>query len=652
MKAKSILALTLALLVMVSMCFMFSALAEDEAPVDIVYDPREVLNDLAGDYGIGGTQYASGSKTTVDYTNSVFSVKAYNSSENTNKPNQIVPMDTAKFQSDSTHYRLRFLGASEIRGSLEIFEYDRGGADRRALWWIRGDKWREEEPLLIFTAPKNGTYDITAAANSPDVKFSNSAKSALTGTYENMSVTFSIEKYEAGADVLASANVLNSATISKVTEYKAAFPSVLGLELKAGDMIVFRLSSDLALNVDSGAYRTETEATPVITLTEIDDTNVAPILSMEKTVVYTMVNEAVTLPVKAFDPNEDEFTITYTTEAANGKVVLDIAAGTMTYTPKEGFVGEDTFTLKLSDGELESAPLTVKVGVYKSISAAVPAIKETVAFFYDEPQGSDWLDIDQSVSDWQWQVAYDGLGGTNEDGFRVAEMAVWSESGGITLAHTDAPAMNITKQDILILNCDKPKSKHAKGALTYVAPEDGLYKLTHTDVMATIGLDKYRVLNPPATDAYTTPVYVSITKDNKIVWPADGKPHKFDPADKVNFEVAFPEIVTAMKKGDSLRIVVEMDEQCKSWMNRVWCDPVVYNMGAYDAAKDLNPDGFYEEEEDDNDQTGGDNIDDSNDPVEDDNEPESPDTGSRFPEAMAALGLLSATALVITKKKD
>ncbi|MBQ5840564.1 MAG: hypothetical protein IIW40_01265 [Clostridia bacterium] len=169
-----------------------------------------------------------------------------------------------------------------------------------------------------------------------------------------------------------------------------------------------------------------------------------------------------------------------------------------------------------------------------------------------------------------------------------------------------------------------------------------------------------------AGDRYTTPVYVSITKDNKIVWPTDGKALKLDPNDKENFRVDFPEVVTAMKKGDSLRIVVEMDDECTGWMNRVWCDPVVYNVGAYDAAKDLNPNGSEEKKDeedqdrDDNGSIGGDNsgdatiggnTDDADKPVKGDETPESPATGHGFPVALAVLGAMSAAAVVFTKKQ-
>jgi hypothetical protein len=63
------------------------------------------------------------------------------------------------------------------------------------------------------------------------------------------------------------------------------------------------------------------------------------------------------------DPDGDPLTVTGLTQPANGTLVLN-SNGTITYTPKKGFVGTDTFTYKDSDGTLTSntATVTIKVG--------------------------------------------------------------------------------------------------------------------------------------------------------------------------------------------------------------------------------------------------------------------------------------------------
>jgi len=661
--------ISIALLMMVTTCFSFSAMAEEETTTAVVYDPVASLNTAAGDLGIGGANHVNGTVGTITY-DSVFSLAGADTTE-WKHPDQNIDLNKMKVESDAWNNALCFYPAdyqydgttySMTNGYIKILEYTKDDPASRALWWACGEDWYCQKVMLTFTAPESGKYDIGASSNFPNVTLTNNALGGISDANADKEITLAIKK---GDEVLASVGVSKNAT-------SKAFPALSDVELSAGETITFCVSAPAELRATW--WGTVIEAVPVVTLKEIDKANVAPTLTVEKTDVATLIDNAVTLKLTAFDANSDAITVSQTVEAANGNVTVDLTAGTLSYTPKAGFVGEDTFALKATDGELESEIVTVKVGVYKGISAAVAAIKANMAYFYEKPQGGDWLDIDQTICDWQWQVAYDGLLGTNEQGWRVGEMAMYNQ-WGITLAHTDSPAMNITEHDILLLNCDKPIGLNAKGGLTYVAPEDGLYKLTHTDVMATIGLDEWRVLNPESVwegDRYTTPVYVSITKDNKIVWPADGKPLKLDPNDKENFRVEFPEVITAMKKGDSLRIVVEMDDECKSWMNRVWCDPVVYNVGDYDAAKDLNPSdaGDNNQPGDDNDQPGGDNNQpggdnnqpggDSDQPA-DDNDNEStdkeenvivPDTGDAFPIAMMVLFALFTVALAFTAKKN
>ena len=62
------------------------------------------------------------------------------------------------------------------------------------------------------------------------------------------------------------------------------------------------------------------------------------------------------------DPNGDPLTVTGLTKPANGSFILN-SSGTITYTPKKGFVGTDTFTYRASDGKLSSSPATVTITV-------------------------------------------------------------------------------------------------------------------------------------------------------------------------------------------------------------------------------------------------------------------------------------------------
>ena len=631
MKAKSITALTLALFVTVTTCFSLSTSAEEEITVPVTYDPISILNTAAGNYGIGGSSFTAGSTGTAVF-NDVFSLKAEGTQTLTPDSTELTEVAVVDVTYNNT-IQFRSDALTAPRAWVEIFEYESGKPATRALWWSCGETWYYQSPVLVFTAPVSGKYDISANEGFTKVKMTPSAVRDCVPAYKDSKVTFEIMKGE---------TVLGSAAVS-VSDSEKDFPNVTGVELVAGETIAFRVTAPAEF-ANGCWYGTNIEAVPMITLTEINKANVAPTLSVSPADTVTLVDQAVTLNLDAKDPNGDKITVTQSVEAAHGKVTVDLDAGTATYTPDKGYVGDDTFTLKANDGELDSEALTIHIKVCKSISAAVADIKANMEYFYEEPQGLDWLDIDQTLCNWQWQVAYDGLLGTNAQGWRVAEMAMWNQ-WGIALAHTDSPSMHITENDQLLLNCDKPFGLNAKGGLTFVAPEDGLYLLTHTDVMETLGLDEWRVNTPdqvPAGDRYTTPVYVSITKDNKIVWPANGQPLKLDPNDPENISVDFPDVETAMKKGDSLRIVVEMDDTCKSWMNRIFCDPVVYNIGNYDAAKDLNVVGG----------ETGDNTEDNGDSGNEENQDKpNPGTGFVFPISMIAMGAMSLAAAVATKKR-
>jgi len=80
----------------------------------------------------------------------------------------------------------------------------------------------------------------------------------------------------------------------------------------------------------------------------------------------TTQGTSVKIPVLAndHDADGDPLTVVAVTQGANGTVVLN-ADGTVTYTPKPGFIGNDSFTYKISDGRGGSDVGTVGVRVNK-----------------------------------------------------------------------------------------------------------------------------------------------------------------------------------------------------------------------------------------------------------------------------------------------
>ncbi len=75
----------------------------------------------------------------------------------------------------------------------------------------------------------------------------------------------------------------------------------------------------------------------------------------------TVRNEPVEITLLGFDPDGDTITFEIVSEPSNGSVSLN--NDVVTYTPTTGFVGTDTFTYLVNDGELDSEIATVTVEV-------------------------------------------------------------------------------------------------------------------------------------------------------------------------------------------------------------------------------------------------------------------------------------------------
>jgi hypothetical protein len=82
----------------------------------------------------------------------------------------------------------------------------------------------------------------------------------------------------------------------------------------------------------------------------------------------------VTFPVLSndTDPDNNPLTVASVTQPANGAVFIN-SNNTLTYTPKAGFVGTDSFTYKASDGVAQSNVATVTVQVNGASSGPLAA---------------------------------------------------------------------------------------------------------------------------------------------------------------------------------------------------------------------------------------------------------------------------------------
>ena len=109
----------------------------------------------------------------------------------------------------------------------------------------------------------------------------------------------------------------------------------------------------------SGAANARATATVTVTVNPVAD---APVAGDDS--AATGIDTAVVIRVLDNDADADGDTLMLVsvTQPANGAAVADTGAGTVTYTPADGFSGRDSFTYEVSDGNLTDTA-TVRVTV-------------------------------------------------------------------------------------------------------------------------------------------------------------------------------------------------------------------------------------------------------------------------------------------------
>ncbi|MBK9237880.1 MAG: retention module-containing protein [Rhodoferax sp.] len=85
------------------------------------------------------------------------------------------------------------------------------------------------------------------------------------------------------------------------------------------------------------------------------------------------------------DPEGDTLTVTAVTNGANGSVTIDATSGNPVYTPNLNFVGTDTFTYTISDGNGGTDTATVSVTVGPNANDAPDAINDIASTTEDTP---------------------------------------------------------------------------------------------------------------------------------------------------------------------------------------------------------------------------------------------------------------------------
>ena len=147
---------------------------------------------------------------------------------------------------------------------------------------------------------------------------------------------------------------------------------------------------------DSFTYRatdgTATSAPATVSITVIPPPNTAP--TCDPVAKTAPAGTATEIQLSCSDGEDDPLTLSVVDGPAHGTLGA-IAGGKVTYTPDDGYHGDDSFTYRASDGDLQSSPATVTLTVIAppTVSLAVDhssAAKGTTLHFIataDDPDG-------------------------------------------------------------------------------------------------------------------------------------------------------------------------------------------------------------------------------------------------------------------------
>ena len=237
-------------------------------------------------------------------------------------------------------------------GSAANIDYVGSGATIKQINLRAPSANLEIDDLVIVTNSETITYKfepsiIAPTANDQNVTMNeNSSKNiTLTGSDNNLgtSLTFSITSSPSNG----STSNFNSST--------GAIKYTPNSNFSGADEIKFKVNNG---SLDS------MEKTVSITVNSVNDPPTIPNLFIAPPTVSQTPVDIDLSDSNPSDPDGDTLTYEIVTDPLNGSLAnLNINTGVVTYTPNEGFTGNDSFTFRVSDGEEFSNTQTVSVSV-------------------------------------------------------------------------------------------------------------------------------------------------------------------------------------------------------------------------------------------------------------------------------------------------
>jgi VCBS repeat-containing protein len=199
------------------------------------------------------------------------------------------------------------------------------------------------------SVPTTVTITVAAVHNAP-VAGNDSATTA-----EDTPVTVNVLANDTGSGTLTTSVVTGPAKGAVVHNVDGSFTYTPVADFTGTDTFTYYVSDGAA---------TSGPATVTIAITAVND---APVANPNRAIIEE--NTSVVLNVKANDTDVDgrALTSTMVTGPAHGTVAHNVD-GSFTYTPVADFTGTDTFTYRVSDGILDSAPTPVTITVTSAIN--------------------------------------------------------------------------------------------------------------------------------------------------------------------------------------------------------------------------------------------------------------------------------------------
>jgi hypothetical protein len=171
---------------------------------------------------------------------------------------------------------------------------------------------------------------------------------------------------------------------------------------------------------DTFTYSTtdgEIGAAPVQALVTVTMTNAAPTPAMDIAATNQGIPIVIDVLANDFDPEADLLKVSSFTYTGTGTVAIN-ANNTLTYTPGENFIGQESFSYSATDGQAGGTPVTTTV-----IVTVGPAMTPPPAYFM--PTGPDLDKTDIRISGCPALTKW----AAQEIGISRRRMEIWSVNG-------------------------------------------------------------------------------------------------------------------------------------------------------------------------------------------------------------------------------